>query len=159
MYDIAHCLQFYNYLKNTKCASEERLMQVETYLHFNGQCEAALKYYQRHLGAEILFLMHFKGSPAASETPVEWQDKVIHSTIRIGDVQLMASDGMYGHTQKNAQGFSLSLTPKSNEQAENLFAALSENGTVTMPLQKTFFAERFGSLIDQFGIPWMIHLE
>ena len=134
-------------------------MQVQMYLHFNGQCEAALKYYQQHLGAEILFLMHFKGSPAASETPAAWQDKVMHATFSIGDVQIMASDGMPGHATQKSHGFSLSLTPNSIAQAENLFGVLSEKGQVTMPLQKTFFAERFGSLIDQFGIPWMIHFE
>jgi PhnB protein len=134
-------------------------MQVQMYLHFTGQCETALKFYQQHLGAEILFLMHFKGSPAASETPANWQEKVMHSTFRIGDAQIMASDGMCGDATQKLQGFSLSLTPKSIEQAESLFIVLSQNGEVTMPLQKTFFAERFGSLIDQFGVPWMIHFE
>lgn len=134
-------------------------MLVQTYLHFHGQCEAALKYYQQHLGAEILFLMHYKGSPMAGETPAELQDKVLHSTIKIGSTHIMASDTMHGHTSAEPQGFSLSLTPKTAEEAENLFNVLSENGKVTMALQKTFFAERFGSLIDQFGIPWMIHFE
>lgn len=134
-------------------------MQIQMYLHFNGQCQAALKYYQQHLDARVLFLMQFKGSPAASETPAEWQEKVIHATFSVGDVQIMASDGMYGHARQDAHGFSLSLTPQSIDQAEKLFAILSEKGKVTMPLQKTFFAERFGSLIDQFGIPWMIHFE
>jgi PhnB protein len=134
-------------------------MQIQMYLHFTGQCEAALKYYQQHLGAEILFLMHFKGSPAASETPANWQDKVMHATVRVGSAEIMASDGMPGQPALQSQGFSLSLTPNSLEEAERLFGILSEKGKVTMPLQKTFFAERFGSLIDQFGIPWMIHFE
>jgi PhnB protein len=134
-------------------------MQLQMYLHFNGQCEEALKYYQQHLGAEILFMMQFKGSPAASETPAEWQDKIMHATLRVGNVQIMASDGMNGQAQQKSHGFSLSLTPNSLEQAEKVFVVLSEKGKVTMPLQKTYFALRFGSLIDQFGIPWMIHLE
>jgi PhnB protein len=139
--------------------NREPIMQIQMYLHFNGQCEAALKYYQQHLGAEILFMMRFKDSPAASETPTDWQDKIMHATIRIGTSHVMASDNMHGNASQQSHGFSLSLTPDSIEKAESLFGVLSEKGVITMALQKTFFAERFGSLIDQFGVPWMIHCE
>jgi PhnB protein len=84
------------------------------------------------------------------------RDKVLHATFKIGSVELMASDNSLD-AQSQMQGFSLSLTPNSTDQAENVFKILSENGKVTMPLQQTFFAERFGMLVDQFGIPWMVH--
>jgi PhnB protein len=138
--------------------SLEPSMLVLTYLHFNGQCEAALKFYQQHLGAEILYLGRYKDSPMESQTEPEMHDKVMHSTFQIGSVRLMASDASSSE-QAQMHGFSLSLTPETAVQAESAFNALSENGKVTMPLQKTFFAERFGMLVDQFGIPWMIHFE
>jgi PhnB protein len=134
-------------------------MQVETYLHFQGQCEAALNYYKQHLDSEILFMMRFKDSPAAGDTPADWQDKIMHATFRVGATCIMASDGMPGKPHKEAHGFSMSVSPDTLADAERIFAALAEKGSVTMPLQKTFFALRFGSLIDQFGTPWMVHLE
>ena len=133
-------------------------MLVQTYLHFQGQCEAAIKFYQRHLGAEILYMGYYKGSPMEDQVPANMRDKVMHATFQIGPAQIMASDNVH-EDSKDMSGFSLSLTPSSADQAENLFKALSENGKVTMPLQKTFFAERFGMLTDQFGIPWMVHFE
>jgi PhnB protein len=131
-------------------------MLVQTYLHFSGQCEAALNFYRQHLGAEILYMGHYKDSPMEGETTPDMLGKVMHATFRIGSVDLMASDAS-SDPQSKMQGFSLSLTPGSVDQAENMFKVLSENGKVTMPLQQTFFAERFGMLVDQFGIPWMIH--
>lgn len=133
-------------------------MVIQTYLHFNGQCEAALKFYQQHLGAEILYMGHYEGSPMEGETAPEMRNKVMHATFQIGKSQLMASDSS-SDPQAQMQGFSLSLTPNSADEADKLFKVLSENGKVTMPLQKTFFAERFGMLVDQFGIPWMVHFE
>jgi PhnB protein len=99
---------------------------------------------------------HYKDSPMEGDTAPDMLGKVMHATFRIGSVDLMASDAS-SDPQAQMQGFSLSLTPSSVDQAENMFKVLSENGKVTMPLQQTFFAERFGMLVDQFGIPWMIH--
>jgi len=133
-------------------------MVVQTYLHFSGQCEAALKFYQQHLGAEILYLGHYEGSPMENESGPDMRNKVMHATFQIGSIQLMASDSA-SSLETHMQGFSLSLTPSSADEAEKMFKVLSENGKVTMPLQKTFFAERFGMLTDQFGVPWMVHFE
>ncbi|MBV8665835.1 MAG: VOC family protein [Burkholderiaceae bacterium] len=134
-------------------------MEIQMYLHFSGQCEAALSYYQKHLGAKTLFMMRFKDSPSGAETPPDWQNKIIHATFDIDGTHIMASDGMPGKANKEPHGFSLSVNPDSAAEAERIFKALSDNGQVTMPLQPTFFAAKFGMLIDQFDIPWMVHLE
>jgi PhnB protein len=129
-------------------------MQVQTYLHFNGCCEEAIEFYRRVLGAEVSFLMRFKDSPEASMAPPGSENKVMHATFQIGGTTLMASDC----GPPKFDGFALAITPPSVEQAEPLFAALSEGGQITMPLTKTFFSPAFGMLTDRFGVPWMIHV-
>lgn len=132
-------------------------MHFQTYLHFNGCCEEALEFYRRTLGAETTFLMRFKDSPEAHQpgaTPPGSENKVMHASFRIGNATLMASDC----GPPAFQGFSLSLTPETEAEADKLFAALSEGGQVKMPLTKTFFSPKFGMLVDRFGVSWMIHL-
>ncbi|HWB11067.1 MAG TPA: VOC family protein [Pirellulales bacterium] len=129
-------------------------MQVQPYLHFNGCCEEAIEFYRRVLGAEVSFLMRFKDSPEPSMAPPGSENKVMHATFRIGSATLMASDC----GPPSFEGFSLSITVPGEDQAERLFAALSEGGQVKMPLAKTFFSPGFGMLTDRFGMPWMIHV-
>ena len=130
-------------------------MQANPYLYFNGNCEAALKFYEKHLGGKIESSMTFEGSPAAEQTSPEWRSKIIHARMSLGDHILMASDAPPG--RYNApQGFALSLGFATPAEAERVFHALSEKGSVQMPLGETFFASRFGMLVDQFGIPWMV---
>jgi PhnB protein len=88
--------------------------------------------------------------------PEEWQDKIMHVAMTVGDSILMGSDGMPGQPQTGMQACSLALSADSNAQAERIFAALSQGGTVEMPLAPSFFAERFGMVVDQFGASWMI---
>jgi PhnB protein len=133
-------------------------MRVNTYLHFNGQCEAAFKFYAQVLGGKIEFVLPFAGSPAESQVPPEWRTKVLHATLRVGDSVLMASDAPPGRFQQ-PQGFSVSLTLQNPADAERIYHALADGGSVTMPLQQTFWAARFGMLVDRFGIPWMINYE
>jgi PhnB protein len=131
-------------------------MQMSPYLHFNGNCEAAFKFYEKALGAKIESMFRFQDAPAAEQVPAEWRSKVMHAGLTVGSQLLMGSDVPPDRYQK-PQGFSVSLAIKEVADAERIFGALAENATVTMPLQQTFWAVRFGMLIDQYGIPWMIN--
>ena len=133
-------------------------MQLNPYLFFNGQCETAFKFYAELLGGKIIAMMTHAGTPAENQVPLEWREKIIHARMVIGDQLLMGSDAPPGHFQQ-PQGYSVSLLVDEPEDAERIFHTLAENGTVKMPLQKTFWAIRFGMLVDRFGIPWMINCE
>ncbi len=130
------------------------------YLFFNGRCEEAVNFYKKALGGEIEMLMRWKDNldlpkdGCAPGMPVDPQ-KIMHATLKVGDAILMASDGM--PQEKSAfQGFSISLTARSDAECDRWFAALAEGGQVQMPLGKTFFAQRFGAVADRFGVSWMI---
>jgi PhnB protein len=129
-------------------------MQVQPYLHFNGCCEEAIEFYRRVLGAEVIFLMRFKDSPEPAMAPPGSENKVMHATFHVGGATVMASDC----GPPKFEGFALSITLPGEDQAQRLFAAMSEGGQVTMPLNKTFFSPAFGMLTDRFGVPWMIHV-
>jgi PhnB protein len=133
-------------------------MQVQPYLFFDGRCEEAVEFYKKALGAEVLMLMRFKDSPEPPQpgmVPPGSENKVMHSCFRIGDTDVMASDGRC-LGQPSFQGFSLSLSAPNEAEADRLFAALGEGGQVQMPLTKTFFSPRFGMVADRFGVSWMI---
>jgi PhnB protein len=133
-------------------------MQIESYLFFNGRCEEAIEFYQRALGAEVLMLMRNKESPEPpppGTMPPGSEDKVMHATLRIGTSNLMLSDG-YCDGKPAFTGFSLSLDAADEAEAERLFAALSDGGTVQMPLAKTFWSPKFGMVADRFGVGWMV---
>jgi len=133
-------------------------MQLITYLMFNGQCEAAFKFYEKCLGGKIDAMMTHAGTPAEAQTPPEWRDKILHARLSVGNAVLMASDAPPGH-QEPAKGFSVNISVDDPAEAERVFKALSQNGQVRMPIAKTFWAERFGMLDDQFGTPWMVNCE
>ena len=133
-------------------------MQLNPYLNFNGQCEAAFKFYEKCLGGKIVFTMTYGESPMADKVPVEWRKKILHVRLMVGDQALMGADAPPEHYEK-PQGFSVTIGIDDPSEAERIFHALAENGTVTMPVQKTFWAARFGLLVDQFGIPWMVNCE
>ena len=133
-------------------------MELNPYLLFNGQCEAAFKFYEKVLRGKIVAMMPHEGTPAASHVPPEWLKKIIHARLVVGDKVLMGSDAPPDRYQET-KGFSISVGVDTPAEAERIFRALSENGKVQMPMEKTFFAERFGMLADQFGIPWMIICE
>jgi PhnB protein len=133
-------------------------MELNPYLLFNGQCEAAFKFYEKVLRGKIVAMMPHEGTPAASHVPPEWLKKIIHARLVVGDKVLMGSDAPPDRYQET-KGFSISVGVDTAAEAERIFHALSENGKVQMPMEKTFFAERFGMLADQFGVPWMIICE
>ena len=131
-------------------------MQVQPYLFFDGRCEEALEFYKGALGAEVNMLMRFKDSPEPpGMVPPGAGDKVMHTSFRIGDTTVMASDGRC-QGRPSFQGFALSLTARDEAEAERLFNALGDGGAVQMPLARTFFSSRFGMVADRFGVPWMI---
>jgi PhnB protein len=130
-------------------------MHVQPYLYFDGRCEEALDFYRRVLGARVGMMMRFKESPEPDRIPPGSSEKIMHASFRVGDTELMASDGGCQGKQ-NFAGFALSLTVADEREAERLFAALGEGGRVQMPLAPTFFAARFGMLADRFGVSWII---
>ena len=128
---------------------------IQPYLFFDGRCEEAIEFYTKAVGAEVEMLMRFKDSPDPAACPTGAGEKVMHASLRIGETQVMASDGhATGHPA--FQGFALSLTAADAGEADRLFAALSEGGKVQMPMAKTFFSPRFGMLADRFGVLWMV---
>ncbi len=131
-------------------------MQVNPYLNFNGNCEAALKFYQKVLGAKIEAMFPFGEGPPEMKMPAEWKDKIMHGKITIDGEIIMACDAPPGQFQK-PQGFSVALQVEDPADAERRFNALADGGSVTMPFAKTFFSNGFGMCVDQFGIPWMVN--
>ena len=133
-------------------------MELNPYLTFNGRCEAAFKFYEKSLGGKIEMMFTHGQSPTADQVPPDWRDKVMHARMTVGGKVLMGSDAPPDRYEK-PQGFSVSLSVTDPAEAERLFKALAENATIVMPIQQTFWATRFGMLVDQFGIPWMINCE
>jgi PhnB protein len=133
-------------------------MQMCVYLSFKGDCEAAFKFYEQCLGAKPDGIFRYAGSPMADQAPAGWGDKVMHGSVTVGDQVLMGSD-VAPDQYEAPKGFTLSLQIKSTADAERIFRELSEGGTVVLPLEQTFWAARFGMLIDRFGIPWQINCE
>ena len=134
-------------------------MQLNAYLYFNGQCEEAFKFYEQLLGGKIEAMFPHAGTPAEQYVPPEWRDKIMHALLSVGGSVLMGSDAPPGHYHEASKGFSVNIGLQDPEEAERIFHALAENGKVNMPIEKTFWAERFGMLVDRFGIPWMINCE
>ena len=131
-------------------------MNVTPYLMFNGRCEEAINFYKTELGAEVLALLRFKENmPPPDRVPPNWDNKVMHSCFKIGDTQIMASDGDCAD-KAPFSGVRLSIEVKSEAEAERAFNGLSKGGQVKMPLGKTFFSPRFGMVDDRFGVSWMV---
>jgi PhnB protein len=133
-------------------------MRLNAYLTFDGRCEAAFKFYEKCLGGEIVAMMRHAGTPAEEHVPAEWRDKIMHARLAVGEDVLMGSDAPPERYEK-PQCFSVAIQIKDPADAERVFHALAEKGTVQMPIAQTFWAARFGMLVDQFGIPWMVNCE
>jgi len=132
------------------------MKEITTYLTFDGNCRQAMEFYKRCLGGE-LNLMPLSEAPG--ESPEDAKDRIMHANLRNGSIALMASDRWGDHPYQQGNNFSICIAPESLAETENLFAALGEKGKVTMALQDTFWGARFGTLVDQFGINWMINFE
>ena len=133
-------------------------MQVSPYLSFDGQCESAFKFYEQCLGGQLGAIFRYAGTPHADQVPADWQNKVMHGSLTIGNLVLMGAD-VTPDRYEPPKGFSLSVQIKSTTDAERIFRELGKDGKVVMALEKTFWADRFGMLIDRFGMPWLINCE
>ena len=133
-------------------------MLIQSYLFFDGRTEEAIEFYKKALGAKVEMVMRYKEAPEAPPpgmVPPGSENKVMHSSFRIGDTSVMASDG--NCTGKPAfNGFSLSISVANEGEADRVFAALGDGGQVQMPLAKTFFSPKFGMVADKFGVSWMV---
>ena len=135
-----------------------RTLTIEPYLFFNGSCEQAVEFYRQALGAEVEMMMRYKESPEPlppGKLPPGFEEKIMHSSFRVGGTLVMASDGCENGKPK-FEGFSLSLSVPNKAEADRAFAALAKGGQVQMPLTKTFWSPCFGMVQDRFGIGWMI---
>ena len=133
-------------------------MRVEPYLFLEGRCDEAIAFYKEALGAEVTMLMRYKEAPdppPPGMLPPGSENKIMHASLTIGESTVMASDGMCSG-KPAMQGFSLSVTVATEADADRVFAALSANGKVTMPLGKTFWSPKFGMCADRFGVEWMV---
>jgi PhnB protein len=130
---------------------------IQPYVFFEGRCEEAIAFYKTALNAEVIKLMRFSDNPDPKPgcPPPGNDNKIMHAQLRIGDTIIMVGDARCSGTTK-FEGFSLSLSMPTSAEVNRAFAALSEGGQVMMPLNKTFFSDFFGMVIDKFGVFWMV---
>jgi PhnB protein len=131
---------------------------IKPYLNFNGNCEEAINYYKEALGGEVLFMQRYgEGPPMEGCEGLE--NLVMHTTLKVGDSIVMASDCPPSQAVAPGSNISLAIGTDSPARADEMFANLSEGGKVTMPMQETFWAQRFGMLTDKYGVNWMLNCE
>ena len=130
-------------------------MEISPYLNFDGRCAEAFRFYERVLGGTIEMMQTHGESPARDQVPADWHDKVIHVRMKAGNFTVMGCDAPPGYySRPQGQFVSVAVGP---EDAERIFTALSEGGTITMPFEKTFWSPGFGMAIDRYGTPWMVN--
>lgn len=132
------------------------MIGVNPYIAFKGNCQEAIDFYKGALGAEVLDTHTYGNSPMAEMGPA---DKIMHCTIKVGDTYLMMSDDMRPDAAATAGNISLSVGLNDTDRAKTVFNNLADGGNITMPLDKTFWAEAFGMLTDKFGVKWMINCD
>jgi PhnB protein len=132
-------------------------MQVIPYINFDGHCAEAFSFYSHIFGGELV-LMTYGDSPMADDLPKAAREQIIHARIVTSEFTLMGADSMPGN-HRDPQGIQLNINVDSPEQADRIFTALQKGGKIIMPLEQTFWASRFGMLVDRFGIPWMVNCE
>ena len=141
-------------------STTEDSRMIQPYLFLNGNCEQAIEFYRKALGAEVEMMTRFNESPEPpppGTLPPAFENKIMHASFRIGQTRVLASDGCSAE-KPSFQGFSLSLSVPNEKEADRAFGALADGGQVKMPLTKTFWSPRFGMVEDRFGIGWMINV-
>jgi PhnB protein len=133
-------------------------LNVHVSLGFNGQCESAFKLYEQALNGRIAYMLAWGDSPAAAQASPDWAAKVYHATLEVGGTSITGGDLPADRFERPA-GFQLMIEMDDAAAAERAFEALGAGGTILMPLQETFWAKRFGTLVDRFGVPWSINCE
>ena len=135
-------------------------MRIEPYLFFDGDCEAALTFYQQCLGGQVAELRRFRGSPMEDQLPAAWLDKVMHAKFEADGHRFMASDRTPGQPFGGHAGYSMAVNlPGDPVRGEHVFKALATGGMITMPFATTFWGAHFGMLVDKFGVGWMVNCE
>jgi PhnB protein len=133
-------------------------MSIHAYLSFNGTCEEAFTAYARCFEGSVGELFRYAGSPMAGDVPADWQNKIMHGSVKFGGQTLMGSDAAAPQYEA-PQGFSISVHLTDTAEAERIYNELSAGGKILMPLAQTFWAARFGAFVDRFGIPWTVNCE
>ena len=131
--------------------------QINAYLSFDGNCAEAMHFYERALGGKLEALLTHGDSPMAAELPAGSAERILHARMVIDGQVLMAGDAMVGQPYEPMKGFSMTLSYPAAAEARQVFEQLADGGRVTMPLQRTFWAETFGMVVDRFGTPWLVN--
>jgi PhnB protein len=139
-------------------AKKEKTMKINPYLNFNGKCAEAFDFYAKVLHGKDLHVMTFRDSPMAGQVPDNEKDMVVHARFQAGDTTIMGSDAPGGRYNK-PQGYAVNIGVDTPEEAERIFAGLSEGGNVGMAIGETFWAKRFGMVTDRYGTHWMVNCE
>ena len=132
-------------------------MTVSYYLRFDGNCREAFAYYAEHLGGTIDDIMTWGASPMAEQAGPAIADLVMHASMHLGAYELMGTDATPDSPYRGVQDASLVITTDTADEAERVFAVLADQGKISMPMEETFWAERFGVVSDRFGVPWMVN--
>jgi PhnB protein len=130
-------------------------MQLHTYLNYGGNCEQAFRFYEQQLGGKITFLMRHGEQPGPSQLPAEWNGKILHARLSLGGTDLLGADIPPDRFQPMRSAY-LTLTLASTDEAERVYALLTDGGEIYMPIAETFFAHRFAMFRDKFGTSWML---
>jgi len=144
-------------LRVSECGkiAHEELMKLLTYLNYGGNCAQAFRFYEEHLGGTIKMMMKHGEMPGASDVPPEWKEAILHARIDLGGTELLGADVPPERFQPMRSAY-LTLVLDSSDEAERIYALLSEGGQIFMPMEETFFAFRFAMLRDRFGTSWML---
>ena len=134
------------------------MVHLDAYLFFDGNCAEAMRFYEKVLGGRIEMMQTYAGSPSAQDVAPDKANRIMHARLELDGRALMASDAISEDPFEGARGFALSLNYHSVDEGHRVFQALSDGGTVQMPMQQTFWAAAFGMLTDRFGTPWMINV-
>jgi len=132
-------------------------VRLNPHLTFDGTCEEAFRFYQECLGGEIGAMVRYQGSPLEGRVPSAWRQKILQATLELGDDRLTGADVTAEEGYVPPTGFSVLLEPATLAEAERVFSQLGAGGEVLLRLQETFWADRFGMIVDRFGIPWMVN--
>ncbi|MFO0877604.1 MAG: VOC family protein [Gemmataceae bacterium] len=132
-------------------------MQWNPHLVFDGRCKEAFEFYERTLGGKVTAMIPYSDTPARDHMPASTGSRIMHARLALNDQVLMGCDAHPEMPYDGIRGCDVAMQVSSPAEAERLFAALAEGGTITMPIGETFWADRFGMVTDRFGVPWMIN--
>ncbi|MDP2306126.1 MAG: VOC family protein [Pseudomonadota bacterium] len=133
--------------------------QLAIHLSFDGTCAEAFAFYKATLGAEISMMMSYADSPMAAQVPAEQASRILHASLELGAQRIMGADAIQGHPYQGSQGFAVSLSYPTVDEARRVHAAMGEGGTIVMPFGPTFWARGFGMVTDRFSVTWMMSAE